>query len=294
MANGRQIFPPVPPSPIRAVQQLEDGEESDPMPVGYALEVMPLPSPADTPETEFLDVRFTILDIESHPVPVDTVAITLIVDPNGELYIAKTSIENTPAPDRSSWKKCQGKPKCLQELLVSRIRGLLSSAKDRLFNLTSHKGGRKGCHGKSKGMGHGEFKPGHMGIAEEFNPKGHHHHQSAPFEPENAGRPHHHGHHGPPPPPHGALAHTFSRVVRFIVVPAILGVLAGLTASAVGMLVGQVVIFCWQRYRGTQPREHKAAWEDGNSCEKQGLMVEGDDVLPAYAEDAKRDSMDKN
>lgn len=292
MANGRQIFPPIPPSPIRAVQQLEDGEESDPMPVGYALEVMPLPSPADTPDTDFLDVRFTILDIESHPVPVDTVAITLIVDPTGGLYIAKTSIETTPAPERSSWKKCQGKPKCLQELLVSRVRGLLASAKDRLFNLTSHKGGRKGCHGKNKGMmgmgHHGEFKP------EDFNPEGHHHHhQTEPYVPENAGRPHHHGHHGPPPP-HGAFAHTFSRVVRFIVVPAILGVLAGLTASAVGMLVGQIVVFCWQRYRGTQPKEHKAAWEDGNACEKQGLMAESEEALPEHIEESQRGSMDKN
>lgn len=291
MANGRQIFPPTTPSPIRTVQQLEDGEESDPMPVGYALEVMPLPSPADTPDTEFLDVRFTILDIETRPVPVDTVAITLIVDPTGELYIAKTAIEKTT--ERSSWKKCQGKPKCLQELMVARVRGLLSSAKERLLNLTSHKGGRKGCHGKNKGMmgmgghhgphgHHGEFKP------EDF--EGHHH--SGPFDPENAGRPPHpHMHH---PPPHGAFAHTFSRVVRFIVVPAILGVLAGLTASAVGMLVGQAVVFCWQRYRGTQPKEHKAAWEDGNSCEKQGLMTESDDVLPEYTEESQRDSMDKN
>ncbi|CAI7676393.1 hypothetical protein N7533_006062 [Penicillium manginii] len=292
MANGRQIFPPIPPSPIHAVQQLEDGEESDPMTVGYALEVMPLPSPADTPETDFLDVRFTVLDIESHPVPVDTVAITLIVDPTGDLYIAKTSIETTPAPERSSWKKCQGKPKCLQELLVDRVRGLLASAKDRLTNLTSHKGGRKGCHGKHKGMmemgPHGEFKP------EDFSPEGHHGHHTGPYVPENAGRPHHghHGHH--PPPPHGAFAHTFSRVVRFIVVPAILGVLAGLTASAVGMLVGQIVVFCWQRYRGTQPKEHKAAWEDGNSCEKQGLMADSEDVLPEYVDESQRGSMDKN
>ncbi|KAJ5089212.1 hypothetical protein N7532_007896 [Penicillium argentinense] len=298
MANGRQIFPPIPPSPILAVQQLEDGEESDPMPVGYALEVMPLPSPADTPETEFLDVRFTVLDLESHPVPVDTVAIILIVDPSGQLYIAKTEVEKTaPAPERLSWKKCQGKPKCLQELLVARVRGLLASAKERLFKLTS-KGGRKGCHGKNKGMGHhgphphGDFGPDGLfpgfNGPEDFGPKGHHH--SGPFVPENAGRPHHNR----PPPPNGAFAHTFSRVVRFIVVPAILGVLAGLTASAVGMLVGQAVVFCWQRYRGTQPKEHKAAWEEGDACEKQGLMVESEDVLPEYAEESRRGSMDKN
>jgi hypothetical protein len=65
------------------------------------------------------------------------------------------------------------------------------------------------------------------------------------------------------------------------------------------MLVGQAVIFLWQRYRGTKPQEHKAAWEQGDSCEKQGLMTESsetsDDVLPEYDEStSRRGSIDKN
>ncbi|KAJ5737570.1 uncharacterized protein N7483_002695 [Penicillium malachiteum] len=97
-------------------------------------------------------------------------------------------------------------------------------------------------------------------------------------------------------PPHGAFSHTFSRVVRFIVVPAILGVLAGLTASAIGMLVGQAVIFLWQRYRGTKKQEHKAAWEEGAACEKQGLMTETIEYLPEYTEEVTEtcESMAKN
>jgi hypothetical protein len=84
--------------------------------------------------------------------------------------------------------------------------------------------------------------------------------------------------------------------VRFILLPAVLGVLAGLTASAVGMLVGQAIVFLWQRYRGTEPEEHKAAWERGDACEKQGLMAESEEVLPEYIEDASqsRGSTDKN
>jgi hypothetical protein len=306
LANGRQIFPPVPPSPIRAVQQLEDGEASEPMPVGYALEVMPLGSPDDTPGTDLLDVRFTILDLETHPVPVDTVAITLIQDLAGELYIAKTEIEKTaPPPERLSWKKCNGKAKCLQELLVSRVRGLLAAAKARVLGMAG-KGGRKGCHGKHHGMmgmgghhgppkHHDEFFSEGMPLFEEFEDfakehhhKGHHHHQDGNFD--------------HPPPPHGAFAHTLSRLLRFIVIPAILGVLAGLAASAVGMLVGQAVIFLWQRYRGTKPQAHKAAWEQGDVCEKQGLMTEtseasetSEDFLPEYNDPvSRRGSLDKS
>lgn len=277
LANGRQIFPPIPPSPISAIQQLEDGELAGPMPVGYALEVMPVVSPSDEPGADLLSVRFTVLDLESHPVPVDTVAITLIQDAKGELYIARTEIEETTRePERLSWKKCEGKPKCLQELLVARVRGLLAAAKERVLGMAS-KAGRKGC-GKHKGM---------MGV------KGHHgpHKHNAHLVAGNAGRPHHPMHHFP-----GAFADTFSRVINFIVLPAILGVLAGLTASAIGMLVGQAVVFLWQRYRGIKPHEPKAAWEDGESCEKQGLMAEhSDEVLPEYVEEPsqRRGSLDK-
>lgn len=248
------------------------------MPVGYALEVMPVVSPSDEPGADLLNVRFTVLDLESHPVPVDTVAITLIQDPEGELYIARTEIEETAAePERLSWKKCQGNAKCLQQLLVARVRGLLAAAKERVLGMASN-AGRKGCS-KHKGK---------MGAKGHHGPHKHHGH----FDVENAGHLPHHMHHSP----HGALAHTFSRIVNFIVFPAVLGVLAGLTASAIGMLVGQAVVFLWQRYRGIRPQEHKAAWEDGESCEKQGLMAEhSEEVLPEYVEEpSQRGSLDKN
>lgn len=238
------------------------------MPVGYALEIMPMAAPSDEPGYELLDIRFTVLDLETHPVPVDTVAITVLQDPNGELFIARTEIENTtPASDRLSWKECHGKAKCLQELLVSRIRGLLAGAKARVMGMT--KTGRKSCHGKHKGKTMGHQEEGH-----------------------GSARPHYHH------PYHGAFARTFSRIVHFIVVPAVLGVLAGLTASAIGMLVGQAVVFLWQRYRGTTSSEHKAAWEDGEACEKHGLMTisrPSEEVLPESTEPSQDGgSLDKN
>ncbi|CAP98789.1 hypothetical protein E8E15_008875 [Penicillium rubens] len=289
LANGRQIFPPAPPIPILAVQQNEEGEDSNPMPVGYALEIMPMAAPSDEPGYELLDIRFTVLDLETHPVPVDTVAITVLQDPNGELFIARTEIENTtPASDRLSWKECNGKAKCLQELLVSRIRGLLAGAKARVMGMT--KTGRKSCHGKHKGKTMGHYEQGHDGMPFPFPPPfgedGRHHAHA-----HGSARPHHHH------PYHGAFARTFSRIVHFIVIPAVLGVLAGLTASAIGMLVGQAVVFLWQRYRGTTSSEHKAAWEDGEACEKQGLVTiprPSEEVLPEYTGPSRnRASLDK-
>ncbi|KAJ5573559.1 uncharacterized protein N7459_007986 [Penicillium hispanicum] len=317
LANGHQIFPPDAPSPISAIQQLEDGQVSEPASVGYALEVMPVAFPSDEPGAALLDVRFTVLDLYSQPVIVDTVAIKLIQDVAGNLHIARTDIEKSaPAPEGLSGKDCEGKAKCLRELLIARIRGLLAAAKERILSMAG-KAGRKGCKHKG-GKSHkgsaahvdGGFRgpppdesfdregmppvPEFEVDAEPFHPgpEGHpHHHHHGGFDPEHADHPHHPHHmHGP----HGALAHTFSRVVRFILVPAVLGVLAGLTASAVGMLVGQAVVFVWQRYRGTKPQEHKAAWEQGDACEKQGLMTESS--VPGYNEETSqtRGSMEKN
>lgn len=99
---------------------------------------------------------------------------------------------------------------------------------------------------------------------------------------------------------HGGLHHTVSRVLRFIVMPAALGILAGLAASALGMLIGQVVVFFWLRYRrSTTPKNSNAAaatpatMEQGTLSEKEGLMAaaaESTDNLPAqYFDHASED-----
>lgn len=269
------------------------------MPVGYALEIMPMDIPFDEPGYELLGIRFTVLDLETHPVPLDTVAITVLQGPNGELFIARTEIEQTTPPStRVSWKECHGKVTCLQELLVARVRNLLAGAKTRVLGMA--KPGRKGCHGTHKGnkVAH----PGPHGPHEDHEGL-----DGLPFAHfgEKASAPDHHAHgHGfSSAHPHhrhryhSAFARTFSRIIHFIVIPAILGVLAGLTASAVGMLVGQAVVYIWQRYRGTNRAERKAAWEDGEACEKQGLMsvsTSPEEALPEPEIPQARGSMDKN
>ncbi|KAJ5495090.1 hypothetical protein N7539_000206 [Penicillium diatomitis] len=278
LANGRQIFPPVDPGPLRAIQQLQDGQISEPMALGYALEMMPLETSDKDAGSEIYDVRLTILDLERHPVPVDTVAVTLLQAPDGELFIAKTKIEPTAPPSSDlSWKKCDGKVACLRELAIARVRGLLAAAKGRVA-AAAGKTGRKGCHGK-----HNPAKG--MGAFSEFE-KEHHW----------GGHRHHHHHHRP----HGAFVRTFRRIIHFIIVPALVGILAGVAASSIGMLIGQAVVFMWRRYRVGQPQEHKASWEQGESCEKQSLIedsveVSEQDDLPQYTESVTpRGSMDKN
>jgi hypothetical protein len=218
-------------------------------------------------------VRFTVLDLDSHPVPLNTVAINLLHDPEGNLYMVKTDIEDN-TPNRVSWRQCRGKPKCLRKLLFNRIRDLFAAAKARMLGIMGPKPhcGRPRPHNHHDGFG-----PGGMPF---------------PPEAEGMGRPdqphhHHHGH-------HGGWERTASRVVRFIVIPAALGVLAGLAASAVGMLIGQLVVFMWQRYRRSDREE---SLEQGTTSEKQCLMTEAADELPpAYTDEASAEAAtaDKN
>ncbi|GES65966.1 hypothetical protein ATEIFO6365_0012035800 [Aspergillus terreus] len=267
LANGHQIFPPPPPTLITAIQRrLSDGEESEPIPLGYAVEMTPLPSPPEEP-LDMVEVRFTVLDLDGHPVPLDTVAISLIHDMNGNLYMAKTDIEET-TPDRISWKQCRGKPRCLRRLLFDRMRALFAAAKARMLGL-----GRKpsGCGGRPHHPPHPDgFAPDRM-SPEDMDRMA-----------DGPGRPHHH-HHNMHHFHHAKWRHTFARMVRFIVVPAILGVSAGLTASALGMLVGQTLVYLWQRYRRSGRQE---SVERGDDSEKEALIADdADDLPPAYNDD---------
>jgi len=95
----------------------------------------------------------------------------------------------------------------------------------------------------------------------------------------------HHGpHHGPH---HGHHAHRFGRLLhqtlRFFVIPALLGVIGGLLASAIGMLAGQFIAFLWIRYhrggrRGTVREVEIVIEED----EKAALIIDGDIAPPEY------------
>ncbi|KAL1967733.1 hypothetical protein VTN77DRAFT_2990 [Rasamsonia byssochlamydoides] len=264
--NDDQVFP-LPPAPlhVNAVQRREsDGQETAPTSLGFALEVLPLMPPQD--DMELLSVRFTVLDLAGHPVPVDTVAVAVIKTAAGELFIAKTEIEST-ADDRLSWSQCGGEPRCLRRLLFARIQALITAAKARMMSVGAKLPfGGKGCrlphhHDEHSADFGGDFphhRPHHFG-----------------------GHPHRHPHHR-----HG-WRRTFSRVVRFIVVPAVLGVLAGLAASAIGMLVGQVIVFLWLRYRRCTSSRSSATLEQGSTMEKAALMEEDvpNEELPPYSDE---------
>ena len=58
---------------------------------------------------------------------------------------------------------------------------------------------------------------------------------------------------------------------KVVLVPILIGIAFGMAASAIGMLVGQAVVFLWMKYRGTA---RKAVYQPLSTDEK--------DAPPAY------------
>lgn len=274
--NDAHIFPVTFDSveTVKAVQRREsDGQETEPLKLGFALMALPLAPPQD--DMELLQIRFSPLDIDGHPAPLDTVSITAIQTASGELFILRTEVE-LPAgeDDHASWKKCNGEMQCLRHLIFDRIKALVHSAQAHMMNLKSKLGLGMGCHGKAHGA---HRKPGHrrpeMGDFEEGMPEDHHFDGQPPH-------PHHHHMHG--------LRRTLFRVVRYIFVPALLGIFAGLTASAIGMLFGHAIVFLWMRYRRGTSTRSTSNLEQGTLSEKAVLMEEEGvsiEELPPYSDE---------
>lgn len=247
--------------------RVEDGQQTRPIQLDFAWESLPPVTSEANPDLSILPIQFTILGLQGYPVKVDTVAIHLLRAP-GQTSIAKISqipFEDTPGAttcDTSSkWSICR-----LRAIIVARMQAMYEAAKARAH--AAHgwvKGQGKGCRGK---FGH---RGGHRG-----GPPGmHHEHDQAA---------HHGPHHGPH---HGHHAHRFGRLLhqtlRFFVIPALLGVIGGLLASAIGMLAGQFIAFLWIRYhrggrRGTVREVEIVIEED----EKAALIIDGDIAPPEY------------
>ena len=88
---------------------------------------------------------------------------------------------------------------------------------------------------------------------------------------------------------HSALR--FARhVFTFVLLPVMVGVAVGITASAIGMLVGQAVVFLWMKYRRTGNSQH-GVYESVETEDKEGDLPAYDaQGLPAYIdlEDEKK------
>jgi hypothetical protein len=228
---------------------VSDSAPSRPLLLGYALEVLPaVPFEHENGAVEIVSLQLTILDIEGAPVHVDTLQIDLVKSIDG-LTLAK--ISNIPFSQSPGAAECATSLCRLRAIILARVRAMLEAAKAR-----AHAAGawiKSGCRGKNKG----ESRPA----------------QSAGDRPHHQ----HHGHHKM-----HRFANILRQTLRFFIIPALLGVVGGLMASAVGMLVGQALAYLWLRFhRGGQRRGVRVV-EVAVSEDEKDALVETEDLPPHY------------
>lgn len=82
--------------------------------------------------------------------------------------------------------------------------------------------------------------------------------------------------------------HALIRTFKILVIPVTLGILGGLAASAIGMILGQLIVFLWFRYgrrgrRGPYALVQQA--EEGDDDVKEVVIVTGEEELPPNYEE---------
>ena len=269
--NGLPIFSSDPsnaaiPYIISAPQiRVEDGQETEPIQLDFAWERLPPIISAEAPDQSILPLRFTVLGLRGQPVKVDTIAIDLLETPEQSSIarILTIPFEDTPGAitcdTASKWSLCR-----LRAIIAARLQKIMEAAKARASAATKSWGSEKADKPKGKGCGRGKGPHRFGGRPHRFGPPGGPHRgppngfpgghggppHRGPHGPHESDHPHHHGAHGHHHGPHNFhhFGHMLHQTLRFFVVPALLGVIGGLMASAIGMLVGQTIGYLWLRF----------------------------------------------
>lgn len=264
--NGHDIFRLTKSAitPIQATQVLAGAQHSEPF---------------DSTVTVSLGFEFFIQriargvrNVRLHIVSVDgmrttrnmpIVDMTVLSDEQGVMYISKAEAR-LPTPNEASAAECRSN-------LICRWKAYFA---DKIHSLA---GGRKGgCHGKRPGNGTHSVPP-HRG-GDHGSPPSHSHGNST----YHHGSGQHHGHHH-----RGFWLHT---VIKYAIVPIVLGTLAGFVVSFIGLFVGHLAIAVYRLATGKPVCARRCAKKATGGAEEEGLLKEDvtdeeeEEELPAYAD----------
>lgn len=227
--------------------------------LGFSLQIQPITKTADE-GMELVVVDLQIIEVGSVFVDgLPNVRVHLIKSPSNELLIAK--IEQTAS--ETTTNPMENEKEC--STILCKWRAIIAA---QLAKMKMH-----GCAGMMGGKG------AHGGHAQ----------------------PHHHGHHAG-----GHMSHNrqhgwallFRKLTSHIILPILVGIVAGVSVSILGMLVGTILVGMWRKFargqsffpshhcrrfgRSSHHHHHHKATEDEAALpeEKSGLMAESEDELP--------------
>ncbi|KAA8649606.1 hypothetical protein EYZ11_004322 [Aspergillus tanneri] len=247
-ANNDTIFPQTFPMEFTAIQN--QGHKQKSLRIAYSLETRPILASPDTLGEAYL-FKLKFFDMHGDLATDHLVLLTITTDSNGVLTI--TEVNTTPLPHHihSMQTNCLDRPKsnpAPQKSWIAQLGGTL-----RIFKF-----GTKGCKDIMTGTSVPKYhqklprlkpKPRPGPKTHGGNDKGHHHpdpHRTvAP-----SGR-YHHPHYW-----HGSQQN-FSKLVKPIILPAVLGAITGLTACVLGFALGRIIIALYHCCYGRNKKQRR-------------------------------------
>lgn len=242
--------------PLSALQFAADPVGNDApanLRLGYELGVKPIAEP-EQGQLELVAIRLQIIEIGSKFVDgLPSVELKLFKTPLGKLLIGDVQIGPTTNP---GGKGCN--------TAICRLRKIIAD-KQALIK------GIKGCGKTTAGVSAVKTFP--AGVRPHH---GHGHHK---------GQGHGHGyykHHG-----YGRIIHFLKSIALHVLIPVFIGIIAGFTASMIGMLVGRTVVFIWRTfYRRGQQGAYINVRQDETACVEKGeeakSFMEHEEQPPVY------------
>lgn len=225
--------------------------------LGYSLSIKPYHDGQQDMSIYALHLR--IIEVANEFVRhIPAVDLRVISTPTGQLMVAESKIQSSP------WLKVSAAGGADCSTLLCKWKAIIAS---------KTKGLKKGC-------GHKTDRP-HR-VPRPYGIKG-----GRP-KPEGFGKPHPHGqyHHRRP---HSDAFYRFLRALTVhVLVPVLVGMGIGITASVVGMLMGQFIVLIWRTFfrhgeRGQCRDRATEETDDGCDEETKGFL-EGQEQPPVYQE----------
>ncbi|KAH8838237.1 hypothetical protein MCOR27_010838 [Pyricularia oryzae] len=297
LLNGFEIYPesdPLGPMPLRAMVKPDtDDYETQHLPIdsqdlGFSLRVNPAMAMSLDGKNQLVAVDFQVIEIGNTFIQgLDSVHLKMLKKTDsGALMIAQveTGPSENPVP-QSNKEPCR----TLMCALMGSMDKIMNQVRPHRCNHPSH----HHMGNFANMMGHiGKEAPHHAEQAEKAEPK-----------PENKvnqgeGQIHHH--------PQRTWASLFKQLSYSIILPILIGIVAGISVSIIGMIIGTLIVGTWRvfvrgksffpsrrccRRRAGSARK-AAAHEASVVEEKAGLMTNmEDDTLPMYTdEEVKKDT----
>ncbi|RDW66895.1 hypothetical protein BP5796_09644 [Coleophoma crateriformis] len=269
LLNGLQIYPLEAMQPwtdsLTAPQIVHVGKDASiagyPK-LGYQLSIEhPMPR-TEVDQLDLFVVQLDILEVSNIFVNgVDSVELKLLTTPSNKMMIGDVNVVPALKPSLSvsndNGKDCTSRICKWKAILADRLSRLQHGCGKKAGN-SAHRGPKPHGHGKPRPHGFG----GHHGAHSQHR---HHRHK------------------------HTGLLHLLRQIAFHVLIPIAIGVMAGITASFVGMIAGHLVVFTWRLLFRRGCRGQYARLQHGSNvpvvaAEENKALIEHQGPPPVYEE----------